>query len=853
MKKIRSYALLLAVAVTAAACTKEINSPLNEEPHGRLTINAVAGSLGNDAAETKAHGEYRYDVVWDASDRIAVTDGAQSSEFVLTEGVGETTGTFEQPESDTKVYSGDVTAYYPASVLQADGSLVWPESLTWSGKLTGVPMIASSTVDGSEAEFNFRNLGSVLQLVLTSTDGEKILKSITISADNAGMSGPFTISDGVATGFEPGRTFTLDCTGLIIDATAKMVYIPIPSATYKNMKLRFETSNGFVCTMASSEITFNRSAVAKVTLALGGFASKYPDYLSFTALGSSVPVGIKSAVPLNYRPDSFDLEYCLDLEADKWTSFTLDGSKDGVQQIATISDGQTIFLRVKKARTSLGKENAQWVFDFGNDSNRVVAAGNIMSLLDPEVKSTTAGDYAFKNLFRDAVQLVSAPKLPARTLGVGCYSNMFNGCTNLTEAPDLPAAYLAKYCYEYMFRNTGLVTTASMHASTLADYCCQFMYEVCRSLISAYPLTATTLAKSCYYTMFSECTSLTDAPDLPSLSLAYRCYSNMFYQCSSLKTAPALPATTLADECYTSMFESCTSLVDAPELSATVMTSGCYSCMFEDCASLVNAPDLPSTNLANMCYFRMFKDCISLRKAPYLPATTLPDMCYMYMFYRCTSLKTVSVGFTKWGTSDKPTYEWLSQVSSSGTFYCSSTLEGKYGDNYIPNGWTVFTDQAPTKLGDLYWSNDVEGMYVGDINVGGKQKKLIFATRNLGAASMYEKGLSYSRAQLDALSLPAGWSVPTSADIDVLLDGRAFYDEFNDGTSCSIGGKWYYIPYTHHVQVTVQDSDKKVDMDEARLWISDEKFDYYWFRSDNKHGGADLDTSSNYLRLVKYL
>ena len=842
MKSIRTYALLLAAAVSAAACTKDIQNPSTEMPDGRLTIRAMAGCFDNDVAATKAHGEYRYDVVWDESDKIAVTDGAQSSEFVLTEGVGETTGTFEQPESDTKVYSGEVTAYYPASMLQADGSLVWPESQTWSGKLTGVPMVATATVAGGEAEFGFTNLGSVLQLVLTSTEGEIPLKSITLSADNAGFSGPFTVSDGKATGFNAGRTFTLDCNGLILGAAAKMVYIPVPAAKFTNMQLRFETVNGSVCTMTSSEITFTRSIVAKVTLALGGFVSKYPDYLSFTARGSSVPVGIKYDFG---KPESFTFEYCLDLAADKWTSFTADPSKAGIQPIVTITDGQTVFLRGKNAKASINKENAQWIFDFGAASNRVSAAGNIMSLLDPEVKSSVVGDYAFKHLFRDAVQLVSAPKLPAMTLGKGCYSRMFSGCANLTEAPELPAAYLADICYEFMFRDTGLITTAPMYASTLAYECCQYMYESCSSLVSARALSATTLATNCYESMFENCTSLIEAPMLPSRTLAKKCYAGMFLKCSSLRIAPALPATEMADNCYIGMFEDCPSLVVAPELPAMTLAGSCYNYMFAGCTSLVNAPELPATKLESMCYYSMFKKCSSLVNAPHLPASTLVDKCYMYMFSGCTSLRTVSVNFTKWDIDYKTTLNWLGNVSGSGTFYCPSGLSETFGSSYIPEGWTVVSDKTPSNKGDLYWSNGIEGMYVCDVTVSGESKKLIISTRSLGANSMYDKGQSYSKAQLDALTMPEGWSIPTYADMTALA-ALNFYDDFNEGASCAVtSNRRYYIPYTHHV------ADNK---NEARLWMKDDQpYDFYWFRSDNMHGRTDLDTSSNYIRLVKYL
>lgn len=825
MKTFRHAAIAFIAILSAVACNKEINETKPSLCQGAeesgIIINAVAGSLGT--PDTKAVGVYGYQVVWESNDRISVTDGETQATFNLVEGVGEILGKFAQ--EGTATLSGEVTGYYPASILNSDGTVLWPTAQKWSESLTGIPMTASATITGgSGTEFCFESLGGMLQLVLTTTEGSLPMKSITVSADNL------------------ATPIVLDCAGLTLSAAAKTAGLAIPAGKYTNVQLRFESSNGSVKTMTSTSLDIKKGVVSKITLALSGFVSMYPDYLSFTARGSSVPVGIKYDFG---KPESFTFEYCLDLAADKWTSFTADPSKAGIQPIVTITDGQTVFLRGKNAKASINKENAQWIFDFGAASNRVSAAGNIMSLLDPEVKSSVVGDYAFKHLFRDAVQLVSAPKLPAMTLGKGCYSRMFSGCANLTEAPELPAAYLADICYEFMFRDTGLITTAPMYASTLAYECCQYMYESCSSLVSARALAATNLAASCYEFMFENCTSLIEAPMLPSRTLADNCYAGMFRKCSSLRIAPALPATEMADNCYMGMFEDCPSLVVAPELPAMTLAGSCYNFMFYGCTSLVNAPELPATKIESMCYYSMFKKCSSLVNAPHLPASTLADKCYMDMFSGCTSLRTVSVNFTKWDIDYKTTLNWLGKVSGSGTFYCPSGLSETFGSSYIPEGWTVVSDKIPSNKGDLYWSNGIEGMYVCDVTVNGSAKKLVIATCNLGANSMYDKGRSYSKAQLDALTMPEGWSIPTYADMTALA-ALNFYDDFNEGASCAVtSNRRYYIPYTHHV------ADNK---NEARLWMKDDQpYDFYWFRSDNVHGRTDLDTSSNYIRLVKHL
>ena len=150
-----------------------------------------------------------------------------------------------------------------------------------------------------------------------------------------------------------------------------------------------------------------------------------------------------------------------------------------------------------------------------------------------------------------------------------------------------------------------------------------------------------------------------------------------------------LPATTLARGCYTHMFWSCTSLTTAPSLPATTLLAGCYNDMFNRCTSLTTAPELPATTLADMCYYSMFNRCTSLTTAPELPATTLAQECYMYMFYNCTRLNYVKCLATNISATDC-TYNWLNNVSSSGTFVKSSSMSGwSSGVSGIPTNWTV--------------------------------------------------------------------------------------------------------------------------------------------------------------------
>ena len=203
-----------------------------------------------------------------------------------------------------------------------------------------------------------------------------------------------------------------------------------------------------------------------------------------------------------------------------------------------------------------------------------------------------------------------------------------------------------------------------------------------------------------FYHLFYGCTSLTKAPALPATTLAGHCYQNMFEGCTSLTEAPALPATTLDLNCYQYMFYGCTSLTKAPALPATTLANNCYWRMFYGCTSLTKAPALPATTLADYCYWQMFSGCTSLTKAPALPATTLADYCYQYMFQNCSSLNEVHCQMpSSYSSSAISSYakDWLSGVSSTGTFYTNEDAQWSSGSaSGIPEGWTRVNESAPT-------------------------------------------------------------------------------------------------------------------------------------------------------------
>jgi hypothetical protein len=240
--------------------------------------------------------------------------------------------------------------------------------------------------------------------------------------------------------------------------------------------------------------------------------------------------------------------------------------------------------------------------------------------------------------------------------------------------------------------NALLKTDGSVDDLSTRDLCYYNMFEGCTSLTQAPELPAETLAFGCYAYMFQGCTSLTKAPELPAETLAERCYYYMFQGCTSLTQAPELPAETLTERCYYYMFDGCTSLTKATELPAINLSRYCYAYMFQGCTSLTQAPELPAETLTERCYYYMFDGCSSLTQAPELPAETLAERCYYNMFNGCTNLNNINVNFSSWYPSSATT-NWVTNVSPSGTFYCSSILGNndtiERGISACPDGWSV--------------------------------------------------------------------------------------------------------------------------------------------------------------------
>lgn len=210
----------------------------------------------------------------------------------------------------------------------------------------------------------------------------------------------------------------------------------------------------------------------------GGEALERPDYLTFTADGST---SIKIECTGGYVVSG--LEYSVNFgEWKEWSG-------------TWVSFGPKTNLRLRgtseKGTAESSSKYASFTFNPYGNEQQVQCTGDIRTLLDyTNYKNVDTGNARFCYLFYECKKLTTAPKLPAMKLADYCYTNMFGYCENLETAPDLPAKDLPQSCYYDMFNECkNLVTGPKISATKMSKFSCQWMLVNCPKLSSVTLLT----------------------------------------------------------------------------------------------------------------------------------------------------------------------------------------------------------------------------------------------------------------------------------------------------------------------------------------------------------------------------
>lgn len=298
------------------------------------------------------------------------------------------------------------------------------------------------------------------------------------------------------------------------------------------------------------------------------------------------------------------------------------------------------------------------------------AMGNPLSLRNGDnfITSTNRGAYLFKKLFYNSIGLINALDivlLSEQLTQSQRYYSMFDGCSNLVVAPIVPTTLVASQGNNFtrMFAETGI------------NY--------------IEPCTLTTNQSQGYQQMFYNCKALRSAPiTFVGEYAEWRCCMSMFEGCSSLVEVPEiLPALRCSSSVYCRMFMNCTSLVKAPIIELTTRTEGCIEEMFMGCTSLTTPP--PYINLNDMgfhCMSQMFANCTSLTYLPDLNIKNNNSGNSAYVAMNCPNLSYVKCLIEGENIS---AYQWLYNVSPTGTFVKHPNSTWVSGVSGIPNGWAV--------------------------------------------------------------------------------------------------------------------------------------------------------------------
>ena len=267
MKKTLFAFMALATAFGATSCQSDEELPQapQEPTNGAMVINAVTEGIG---AGTRATMAYKYDVLWSQSDQIYVKNSTNNATFTLTEGAGTTEGTFREDGTPVDFSTEkEVEAFYPASLVQADGSLKWPDK---QDKNTIVPMYSKQTLGGTGTEnFSFASLGAMLQIVFNTEQENITLKSITLKDGTNPLSGAFTVNDdgkaAITATDKAGITLDLG-TGKALGKGANFFHIAVPAGTYSNLSITFTATDNRTCAFTDGNVTLNHNTVGRLVL-----------------------------------------------------------------------------------------------------------------------------------------------------------------------------------------------------------------------------------------------------------------------------------------------------------------------------------------------------------------------------------------------------------------------------------------------------------------------------------------------------------------------------------------------------------------------------------------------------------
>lgn len=351
----------------------------------------------------------------------------------------------------------------------------------------------------------------------------------------------------------------------------------------------------------------------------------------------------------------------------------------------------------------------------------------IVKVSDGFLPATTLSGYCYDGTFQGCTSLIQGPSLPASTIAEYSYRNLFSGCTSLTNAPVANIKNLSsgtRHC-QYVFRNcTNLVDASQfiIESTDSQNYAFYGLFNGCSYLEVAPRILINLSAEYVAAYMFRDCTRLKDVSSVQLIGSSYgnhACYY-MFNQCAMLNNLPAMPIITeTSDYCCSYMFEGCNSLLDASsvQINCNSIATRAFESMFQNCGNLVTLPSrIDAVSIRERGLYKMFSSCTNLVTPPSRidainvekrglagmfsnctnlvvgpdvlldSCTTFGENALLEMFLNCSRLNHIRAIFKV--PNSGITYNWLKNVSKTGTFVTKENRSWIGGTSGIPTGWT---------------------------------------------------------------------------------------------------------------------------------------------------------------------
>lgn len=215
----------------------------------------------------KTNSSSYYSLYWTKGDAISIYDGENTSVFT-TESDGTSSGEFTlkngKIDSDAFVY----TAFYPSSIT-VDHMILPAEQNYVRGNVENFPMYAKSYT----TDLEFKNLCGIIRLSLKSeTTGAIKVSNISLSADNAGMSGHFTVGYKSEAIVDGNNGVTLVCKDAISLYNNQYIdfNIIVPPGNYNPLRIKICGADGKEVNLVSQgNIHVERSGITRISQILG--------------------------------------------------------------------------------------------------------------------------------------------------------------------------------------------------------------------------------------------------------------------------------------------------------------------------------------------------------------------------------------------------------------------------------------------------------------------------------------------------------------------------------------------------------------------------------------------------------